>query len=121
MPLTDREKQILQDIERNLYAEDPAFARDVRRRSPRMDQVRRIRLGAGLFVLGLVTLVAFFIVANPLVGVGAFGAMVAGVFLIAGGGTQLASDKLNEMQPKERTIGAFRRWERTMRDRFKRS
>jgi hypothetical protein len=120
MPLTDREKRILQEIERNLAHEDPGAARGARR-TPQEESHRRIRLGMTLFVVGLVTLVVFFIVRHTLIGLGAFGLMVAGLFLAVGGTTALANDKLNSMQSKERTIGAFRRWERAMRDRFKRS
>lgn len=121
MPLTDREKQILQEIENNLSAEDPTLARDARRRTPRMEQLRRIRLGGALFAAGFLTLILFFVVTHPLVGLAAFGAMVAGVVMIAGGTGRLANDKLNSSQPRERAIGAVRRWERALRDRFKRS
>jgi hypothetical protein len=120
MPLTDREKRILQEIERNLSQEDPARARGSKR-SPRDEQVRRIRLGTALFVAGFLTLIVFFIVRHILVGLGAFGLMVGGVVLAVGGTTALANDKLSTLQPKERTIGALRRWERALRDHFKRS
>lgn len=119
MPLTDREKRILQEIERNLSREASSGRREVR--SPRDEQVRRIRLGAALFVAGLVTLFVFFVVRHVLVGLGAFGLMVAGVFLVVGAASALANQSLDDLQPKERTIGAFRRWERALRDHFKRS
>jgi hypothetical protein len=120
MPLTDREKRILQEIERNLSQEDPSHARGSRR-SPREEQVRRIRLGTALFVGGFVTLIVFFILRNTLIGLSAFGLMVGGVVLAVGGTTALANDKLSSLQTKERTIGAFRRWQRALRDHFKRS
>lgn len=119
MPLTDREKKILEEMERNLHAEDPSLARKTR--SPRAQQIRRIRLGAASFVGGLLVLIAFFVSENPLIGVFAFIAMVAGVVLIAGGTTRLASESLDRMQPKERALGTFRKWERTLRERYKRS
>jgi hypothetical protein len=120
MPLTDREKRILQEIERNLSHEDRAGVPGARR-SPQEEQVRRIRLGTVLFIAGFATLIVFFIVGNILIGLGAFGLMVGGVFLAVGGTTALANDKLSSLQPKERTIGALRRWERALRDHFKRS
>lgn len=118
MPLTEREKQILQEIERNLDADQPVSA-GARQRSPRAEQVRRIRWGAAIFVLGLAVLVAFFITENPLVGIVAFGCMVAAVVLIAAAISRLASDGLDRLQPKERTVGAFRRWERSLRERYR--
>ena len=119
MPLTDREKKILEEMERNLHAEDPSLARKTL--SPRAQQVRRIRLGVASFVGGLLVLIAFFVTENPLVGVLAFVAMVAGVVLIAGGTTRLAAESLDRLQPKERALGTFRKWERSLRERYKRS
>lgn len=118
MPLTDREKQILRDIERQLrddgtHADGPV--------SSRATHTRRIRLGIGSFLAGLGILIAFFVTESPLVGVLAFIAMVAGVVLIAGGATRLAAQELDRLRPKERALGSFRRWERGLRDRFKRS
>ncbi len=118
MPLTEREKQILREIEQNLYAEDPSIGKRV---SPRTEHVRRIRLGAASFLLGLAILVAFFVTENPLVGVLAFGAMVAGVVLMARAAAGLASTTLEEKRSKERLVGTFRRWEQTLRERYRRS
>lgn len=119
MPLTDREKKILQEMERNLHAEDPSLARKTR--SPREHHIGRIRLGAVSFVGGLLVLIAFFLTENPLVGVLAFIAMVAGVVLFAGGTSRLAQASLDRLQPKERALGTFRKWERSLRERYKRS
>lgn len=117
MPLTDREKKILQEMERNLYAEDPSLAR---RAAPRSHHVRRIRLGTASFLGGLAVLVAFFVTENPIIGVLAFLAMVAGVVLIAGGTSRLAAESLDRLQPKERALGTFRKWQRSLRERYKR-
>ncbi len=118
MPLTDREKKILEEMERGLHAEDPSLARKAR--TPRDQHVHRIRLGAASFVGGLLILVAFFVTEQPLVGVLAFGAMVAGVVSIAGGTSRIASESLDRLQPKERALGTFRKWERDLRERYKR-
>lgn len=118
MPLTEREKRILQEIERNLHAEDPGLAQ--RSRSPRATYVRNLKLGVASFVMGLVILVLFFITTNPLVGLGAFAAMVTGVVLMAGATTRIASDEMERLQPRERALGAFRRWETMLRDRYRR-
>ena len=69
MPLSDREQQILEEIEKNLYDEDPRFARATRRAGPRYDGSKRARLGALLFVVGLGTLLLFFVTQAILVGV----------------------------------------------------
>ena len=53
MPLSDREQRILEEIEKNLYEEDPRFARATRRTTPRFDRSKRARLGGLLFVIGL--------------------------------------------------------------------
>ncbi len=118
MPLTEREKRILQEIERNLHAEDPGLAQ--RARSPRVRYLRQLKLGVGAFVLGLVILLLFFVTTNPLVGLGAFAAMVTGVVLMAGATTRIASDEIERLQPRERALGAFRRWETFLRDRYRR-
>lgn len=118
MPLTDREKKILEEMERGLHAEDPSNARTAL--SPRAQNIRRIRFGIAGFVGGLLILVAFFVTEQPLVGVLAFGAMVAGVVSIAGGTSRIASESLDRLQPKERALGTFRKWERDFRERYKR-
>jgi len=119
MPLTDREKRILEEIEKNLVKEDRGRAQGGR--SPRHTAIGRMRWGGALFIAGLLTLVAFFVVRHTLVGLTAFGLMVTGVFLVVGGASALAGDQLDSLQTRERAIGAIRRWERAMRDRFKRS
>ncbi len=118
MPLTDREKKILQELERGLYAEDATAARKAR--SPRAQHVRRIRLGAASFAAGLIILIAFFVTEAPIVGVVAFIAMVAGVVAVAGGTSHIASENLDRLQPRERALGTFRKWERSLRERYKR-
>ncbi|HEV3472436.1 MAG TPA: DUF3040 domain-containing protein [Actinomycetota bacterium] len=118
MPLTDREKKILQELERGLYAEDATAERKAR--SPRAQHVRRIRLGAASFAAGFLILIAFFITEAPIVGVVAFIAMVAGVVGVAGGTSHIASENLDRLQPRERALGTFRKWERNLRERYKR-
>ena len=84
MPLSEHEQRILDEIEKNLVHEDPRFARGVRRTTPRFDRSRRAKLGAAIFVCGLIVLVAFFATQEVVVGVVAFGAMVAGIVLVLG-------------------------------------
>ncbi|HEX2050446.1 MAG TPA: DUF3040 domain-containing protein [Actinomycetota bacterium] len=122
MPLSEREQKILEEIERNLYEEDPKFARDVRRRAPRMDEVRRIKLGAVLFASGLAVLVGFFVSQSLLVGVVAFGAMVAGIVLVAGSIRGVGSARAEGgAGRRDRLARRFEEWESRMRQRYKRS
>ena len=123
MPLSEREQKILQEIERDLYREDPAFARDVKR-PPRFAEGMRARLGIGLFACGFLMLIAFFVVTSAtrsqafslLLGVLAFAAMVAGIVMMVGSLRALATSK---DQPRDRLVQALKRWESRVRDRYK--
>lgn len=84
VPLSEQERRILDEIERNLYVEDPSFAREVKRSAPRMKDRRQVKLGVFVFVLGFVGLIAFFITSLLVVGLGAFAAMVGGIVMVAG-------------------------------------
>jgi hypothetical protein len=114
VPLSEREQKILEEIERDLYREDPGFARG-RRTGPRLPTATRARLGVVLFAAGLVSLFAFFAKQWLALGVIAFGAMVAGVVLIAGSVRTIAG----EAQPRERVSALFKRWEDRFRQRYK--
>ncbi|MEA2453427.1 MAG: hypothetical protein QOG04_2137 [Actinomycetota bacterium] len=92
MPLTEREKQILQDIEANLYTEDPGFARGIRQ--PWWHKVRQVKFGAALFVVGLALLMGFFVTQNVIVGVFAFMAMVGGIVLMSTATGDIARDQI---------------------------
>ena len=83
MPLSEREQKILEEIEKNLYAEDSRFARDRPRRGTGPKLGRRARLGASLFLAGFILLIAFFITRLLIVGLLGFGGMVAGIVLLA--------------------------------------
>jgi hypothetical protein len=122
VPLSEREKKILDEIERNLYQEDPSFARGVRRRFPRLDEGRRLKLGALTFLCGLVLLLGFFITRGALiVGVAAFGAMVGGIVLVAGSIRALTeSSRRGDKAKRERLNSVLGQWEQRIRRRFKR-
>lgn len=84
MPLSDHEQQVLAEMERNLADEDPASARgNVQTRAPERAGTRGIKLGVFIFILGIFALVGFFSSQLLIVGVIAFGAMVAGI-VVAG-------------------------------------
>lgn len=121
MPLSEQEQKILEEIERGLYQEDPSFARDVRKRAPRMAERRRAKTGAGMFVAGFCLLISFFVTGLVLVGVAAFGAMVAGIVLIAGSVKGLVSPR-RPTGPKisQRFTDKVHDWEEKLRQRYKR-
>lgn len=78
MPLSEHEQKLLEEMERQLFADDPRLARTFHRSTrPRRDR-RRITLGILAILVGLVLLVLA--VALPMIwlGVAAFVLMVAG-------------------------------------------
>ncbi len=81
MPLSDHEQRILQEIERQLYQEDPKFARGVASKALRTQAVRNLRRGLALFFLGFLVLLGFFIRPAVVLGVLAFLLMLSGVIL----------------------------------------
>jgi hypothetical protein len=120
VPLSDREQRILEEIEKNLSEEDPRFARATRR-APRFDRSKRARLGGLLFVAGLGTLLLFFVTQLILVGVLAFGGMVAGIVLVLGSSSALVnSGREGGRDATARFRGSLKNFEQRMRNRNKR-
>ncbi|MGH2694229.1 MAG: DUF3040 domain-containing protein [Actinomycetota bacterium] len=78
MPLSDREQQILAEIEKNLSSDDPRLARQAARRD------LGLKAGALLFLAGFALLIGFFVSRSVLIGVAAFAAMVSGIVLLIG-------------------------------------
>ncbi len=121
VPLSEREQRILDEIEKSLYHEDPAFARDVTRRAPHMDQIRKVRMGIALFVSGIGLLIAFFASQAVIIGLLAFGAMVAGIVILAGAIRILVTERRpSSSNRRERLQRAFDDWESRLRQRYKR-
>ncbi|KID28032.1 DUF3040 domain-containing protein [Prauserella rugosa] len=87
MPLSEHEQRLLDQIERELYAEDPKFASSVRgakvrrpRRGRRLQGGALFVLGIGLLVLGVVVPVR--VAEIPLISVFGFLVMFLGVVLV---------------------------------------
>jgi hypothetical protein len=120
VPLSDKEQQILQEIEKNLQQEDPSFARQVGVRDFSIGQIGRLKLGLFLFIAGLGLLVVFFVTSILLVGVGAFGLMVAGLVLAADALRRLARDGFRGLGPHFQLREAVQRFEQRLRDRYRR-
>ncbi len=82
MALDDREQKILEEIERNLYAEDPKLAQTVAK-TDLSTRIRRRRLLAGIgFFVGLAIMLGTFTRFSYLAGLG-FILMVASAATIA--------------------------------------
>lgn len=78
MPLSDHEQQILEEIERQFYEQDPKGARELSNQTLEATLIRNFRRGIALFVTGFAVLGVFFFRPAPLVGVIAFLLMLAG-------------------------------------------
>ncbi|WP_216216349.1 DUF3040 domain-containing protein [Amycolatopsis aidingensis] len=86
MPLSEHEQRLLEQIERELYAEDPKFASTVRGTKLRRPARKRRYQGAALFVVGVALLVLgvmvpFRVAEIPLISVVGFLVMFFGVLL----------------------------------------
>ncbi len=85
MPLSEHEQRLLDQIERQLYADDPKFASAVRSHDLKSHLIRRVKRFAALLVVGLAALVAGAIIRNVVVGVAGFLLMLAAALVIARG------------------------------------
>jgi hypothetical protein len=83
VPLSEHEQRLLDQIERQLYADDPKFAAAVRSHDVKSHLSRRIKRFAALLVLGIVALVAGAVIHNAIVGVAGFLVMLAAGLVIA--------------------------------------
>lgn len=119
MPLSEREEQILADIEKNLYASDPRMAKSARPRTAYDDELRRLKAGGAVFVLGLALLVLFFVSSAVVAGIAAFGAMVAGIVLITAAVRGLVhASKTGVAVRRQRLATKLQDWEQRLRDRY---
>ncbi len=84
MPLDEREERILDEIERNLYAEDPKLAQTVARTSLSARTKRRNRFAAIGFVVGLIIMLGTFTRLWYLAGLGFILMVVSGATIVMG-------------------------------------
>ncbi len=82
MPLNDREQKILEEIERQFYADDPKLAQTVAKTTLESVSQRWTPIAIGVFVVGVVIMLAFFTNQVLIAGVG-FVLMVASAGWIA--------------------------------------
>ena len=79
MPLSDHEQKVLQELERALYQQDPAFADRVRRENMYRYAGRYMKWSVVGFVVGLAVMIAFF---TQSVAVGFLGVLIMFVSLV---------------------------------------
>ena len=119
MPLSEREQQILAEIEKNLRSEDAKFARGSRGSSDR--GTRDLKLGIGVLLAGVASLIAFFFTGHLLWGVLAFVGMVGGIVLIAGAFKTPMEARARGEGRRKRLEDVLSDWEDRIRRRYKRS
>ncbi len=98
MPLSDREQQILQEIEDQLYEQDPEFARGVSSTTLQAHLLRNVRRGIATFVAGFVVLVVFFFQTMLVIGVAAFLLMLAGAVYTYDNLRKIGSEQLRVLR-----------------------
>lgn len=86
MPLSDREQQILSDIEARLREDDPKFAKTVGTTTVSSRARMRIKLSIIGFVVGFIMLLAYIPTQELVIGILAFAVMLGSVVV---GGDQL--------------------------------
>jgi DUF3040 family protein len=110
--LSDHEQRILDEIERNLAADDPAFVRHVREGRATRDASRILRLSILGLIIGLALLLGY--TTSLLLGVLGFLVMLASVVGIVSSARDLASAGRS---PSTMLRDAWRRAEHRMRTR----
>lgn len=80
MSLSDREKRMLDEMERQLYAEDPRFASNLAKQSAPLN--KRNGLAAILTLIGVLSIAAGVSMNQPLLGVAGFLAALFGLYEI---------------------------------------
>ena len=110
MPLSEREQQILDELEKELK---PSRSR---LREPSEERFRGVKLGIVVFVAGILLLVWFFVSGLLIAGVASFGAMVGGIVL---GASSVRSELGRSGNAGERIARAVGGWDDALRRRFK--
>ncbi len=98
MPLSDREQQILQEIEDQLYEQDPEFARGVSSTTLQVHLLRNVRRGIAAFMAGFVVLVVFFFQTKLIIGIAAFLLMLAGAVYTYDNLRKIGSEQLRVLR-----------------------
>lgn len=112
MALSDREKQVLEELERNLLAEDAKFARKTKLRQPGLkNSPAKIVAGALVAVIGISVLVFAAISQVAAFGVAGFLIMLFGILMASSSGG--AKPQTGPKPSRSRQSGFFEnRWDK---------
>jgi hypothetical protein len=120
VPLSDDEIRILQEIEKNFYDSDPAFAREVSTATLARNAGRNARWAAIGFVVGLAAVIVLF-TRSVLLGFLGFALMVGSGFAFYVNAAKLGKSGLSSVAARTGTLGeAFGRRSQRFRERFRR-
>ena len=111
MPLSEREQQILDQLEQDLHGPGTTTTERAHRSSERY---RGVKLGVVVFVVGILLLAWFFVSGLIIVGVASFVAMVGGIVL---GASSIRSEISKGGGAGERIARAVGGWEEAIRRR----
>jgi len=114
MPLSEREQQILDELEKELSGDRRVSSRTAA--GGGTDRFRGLKLGVVLIVLGVMMLVWFFASGLLIPGVVAFAAMVGGIVL---GASSIRSEVGGGEGAGERIARAVGDWEQSVRRRVR--
>lgn len=101
MPLSDREQQILQEIEDQLYEQDPDFARGVSSTTLQAHLLRNIKRGVAGFLAGFVVLMVFFFQPQIPIGIVAFLLMLAAALYTYDNLRKMGSESLRLLREQQ--------------------
>jgi hypothetical protein len=116
MPLSDREQQILREIEDQLYEQDPEFARGVSSTTLQVHLLRNIRRGIAAFFAGFVVLIVFFFQPKIPIGVAAFLLMLAAAVYTYDNLRKIGSEQLRVLREQAPLSDFVSRIRSRMRD-----
>ncbi len=121
MPLSEDEQRILQEIERNFYDSDPAFAREVSTKTLYRHAGRNLKWAGAGFVLGLIVLILGF-TQSVLLGFLGFLIMVGCAFLFYLNAAKMGRAGLQSVSQRTGNITEiFGRRSQHLRERFRRN
>jgi hypothetical protein len=120
VPLSEHEQRLLDQIERQLYADDPKFASAVRSHDLRSHLARRAKRFSALLVLGLGALVAGAILRNVIVGVAGFLVMLAAGLVIGRSLQRLSRGETVRLPREKKAKGPGTSFRERAEERFRR-
>lgn len=120
MPLSEEEQRILQEIEKNFYDSDPAFAREVSTKTLYRHAGRNLKWAGVAFIAGLVILILGF-TESIFLGFFGFLVMVGSAFLFYSNAAKMGRAGLQSVSQRTGNISeVFGRRSQKLKDRFRR-